>query len=79
MVSPKTQQSACLVEVPPSGCSQSPLATSPPFKVEGEEGKVVAVANCLSWQEKSPLQAPGHAIHLQLLALAPASPYAGKV
>lgn len=78
-VSPKPQQSACLDEVPLPRCPLSPLITPPPSKVKGKEEKAIVVANCLSWQEKSHLQAPERAIHLQLPALAPASPCAGKV
>ena len=78
-MSPKPWWSACLDGVLLPGCSPSPLTASPPSKVKGEEGKAVVVANCLSRQEKSHLQAPEHAIHLRLPTLAPASPCAGKV
>lgn len=78
-MSPKPWQSACLDRVPLPGCSLNPLVTSPPSKIEGEEGKAIVVANCLSRQEKSHLQAPEHAIHLRLPTPAPASPCAVKV
>lgn len=78
-MSPKLWCSACLDGLLLPGCSPSLLASSPPSQAEGKEGKAIIVANCLSWQEKSHLQAPEHTIHLQLPVLAPSSPCAGKV
>lgn len=78
-MSPKPQQSVCLDGVPLPRYPLSPLITPPPSKAKGKEEKAIVVANCLSQQEKSHLQAPEHAIHLWLPVLAPASPCAGKV
>lgn len=56
-MSPKPWCSACLDGLLLPGCSPSLLAAPPPSKAEGEEGKAIVVATCLSWQEKSHLQA----------------------
>lgn len=77
-VSPKPQQSVCSDGVPLPKCPLSPLITPPPSKAKGKEEKAIVVANCLSQQEKSHLQAPEHAIHLWLPVLAPLLLVRGK-